>query len=142
MKITREFSFETAHMLSTYDGPCHNLHGHSYKLQVTLEGEPKNSHAESDSQMIMDFTDLKSMVNEYIVSVLDHAVIFSGASYRGSAEEELLQWAQRYKMSHIVLESRCTAECIALWIKKRLQHEIGGNITVKLWETANSFVEV
>lgn len=142
MKVTREFSFETAHMLSNYDGPCKNLHGHSYKLQVTLKGGPKNSAGEGDSEMVMDFTDLKAIVEERVISKVDHAVLFSSKEHRREAEEMLLQWAQIYNMRHVVLNGRSTCETIAAWIRSQLVPALGGDIYVRVWETAKSFAEV
>lgn len=141
-KVTREFSFETAHMLSNYGGPCKNLHGHSYKLQVTLKGGPKNSVGESDSEMVMDFTDLKAIVEERVISKIDHAVVFSSKEHRREAEEVLLWWAQMYNMRHVVLNGRSTCETIAAWIHNQLAQALGGDICVRVWETAKSFAEV
>jgi 6-pyruvoyltetrahydropterin/6-carboxytetrahydropterin synthase len=141
-KVTREFSFEAAHMLSGYEGQCQNLHGHSYKLQVTLKGCPKNSTGESDSEMVMDFTDLKAIVEDRVISKVDHAVLFSSKKHRREAEEVLLQWAQTYNMRHVVLNGRSTCETIAAWIRSQLVQPLGNNICVRVWETAKSFAEV
>ena len=84
MKVTREMTFDSAHMLSNYVGRCHNLHGHTYKLQVTLEGE-----VEDETGMVVDFQTL----DQYIRSVIDsydHAIIFSSEKYRKEPENELL----------------------------------------------------
>ena len=59
MRVTRHEEFETAHLLPGYDGPCGNLHGHSYKIEVTLEG-PQNKLFD----MVMDFKDLKKAMQE------------------------------------------------------------------------------
>lgn len=141
-KVTREFSFEAAHMLSGYSGQCKNLHGHSYKLQVSVEGSPKNRPGEDDSEMVMDFSDLKRIVDERVVSKVDHAIIFSSFEYRGDAEEELLKWAQKYGLKHVALNGRCTAETIAAWIRSQILRKIGGDVHVRLWETEKSFTEV
>ena len=57
IKVTRHEEFEAAHLLPNYDGPCGNLHGHSYKIELTLEG-PQN---EDYYGMVMDFNDLKKL---------------------------------------------------------------------------------
>lgn len=141
-KVTREFSFEAAHMLSGYNGMCQNLHGHSYKLQITVEGAPKNNPKLPDNEMVMDFSDLKKLVNDKVISKLDHALIFSSKEFRHPAEEDLYKWAQIYTMRHIVLNGRSTAETITAWIRSRLINQLGEGVHVRLWETEKSFAEV
>jgi len=51
MRVTRHEEFETAHLLPGYNGPCGNLHGHSYKIEVTVEGPQHDNHF----GMVMDF---------------------------------------------------------------------------------------
>ena len=72
IRITKEFYFEMAHALFGYDGPCKNIHGHSYQLSVTVKGKPIITQGNSKQGMIMDFTDLKSAVylNTYIPKTL------------------------------------------------------------------------
>ena len=80
IRLTKIFNFEMAHALYGYDGPCKNIHGHSYQLEVTVLGVPKDDNTHVKHGMVMDFTDLKSIVNEQIVSRLDHALILNGDS--------------------------------------------------------------
>lgn len=70
MKIGKTYRFEAAHHLPNYDGKCRNPHGHSYRLEVEVEGDiiPVGS---SDGGMVMDFADLDEMM-EKLLSVLDH----------------------------------------------------------------------
>jgi 6-pyruvoyltetrahydropterin/6-carboxytetrahydropterin synthase len=75
LTITKDFSFEAAHALEGYDGPCRNIHGHSYKLSVTVGGVPVTDPASPKKGMIMDFSDLKKIVKEHIIDPLDHALI-------------------------------------------------------------------
>lgn len=137
MKVTREITFDSAHMLSNYVGRCHNLHGHTYRLQVTLEGGVKN-----ETGMVIDF----KTIDQYIRSVVDsydHAIIFSSEKYREEPENELLHWAEKFGMNYIVCRNKCTAENIALDICCDVQHLVGDSykVTCKLWETPNSFTE-
>jgi 6-pyruvoyltetrahydropterin/6-carboxytetrahydropterin synthase len=67
--VVREFSFDAAHNLERYHGKCERLHGHTYKMAVTLEGRPDGEG------MVMDFVDLKKKVNEEIVSKFDHSYL-------------------------------------------------------------------
>jgi len=77
IRITKEFKFDTAHALKDYDGRCRNLHGHSYKFFVTVKGKPIEDKASPKTGMVMDFGDLKRIVNEEVVEKLDHAVVLN-----------------------------------------------------------------
>ena len=142
VRVTREFSFEAAHMLSGYVGACQNLHGHSYKLQVTFEGTPNAKDDDPDAGMVIDFKDLKEQVDELIIQKMDHAILFSNPGLQGTAEKELYNWATHHGMRHFILPGRCTAENIATYIRNTLMKHFVCVIYVKLWETEKSFVEV
>lgn len=77
IRITKEFKFETGHALYGYDGLCKNVHGHSYKLSVTLLGTPITDPDHVKYGMVMDFSDLKKIVNETIVTPFDHATVLN-----------------------------------------------------------------
>lgn len=83
IRLTKEFSFEMAHFLPGYDGLCRNVHGHSYLLRVTVAGRPSADEASPKLGMVMDFSDLKRIVNEEVVGRLDHALMIR----RGSLPE-------------------------------------------------------
>lgn len=70
MNVTKIFEFSAAHKLPHYDGDCRNLHGHTYRLEVTFSGSPMTEG--SNQGMIIDFNDLKTIVEEYIIKRLDH----------------------------------------------------------------------
>lgn len=72
LSITKLFEFEACHWLPMYEGACNNLHGHSYKLEVTVQGEPITQKENPNYGMIMDFKDLKAIVNEVAVDKYDH----------------------------------------------------------------------
>ena len=77
IRITKQFSFETGHALYGYDGKCKNVHGHSYKLSVTVVGKPIIDRNNVKFGMVIDFSDLKSIVKEEIVDQFDHATVFN-----------------------------------------------------------------
>jgi len=70
-RITKEFKFPMGHRLSKHKGLCHNLHGHNFKVQVTVESEELNSN-----DMVIDFSDLKKVVNS-ILKEFDHAMVLN-----------------------------------------------------------------
>ena len=98
MKVTKEITFDVAHMLSYYEGKCANLHGHTYKLQVTLEGNVGDV-----SHMVLDFNILKEVLNESVMDVFDHAIVFSDPKLRNEAEDELYAWAETYGKKYAVI---------------------------------------
>lgn len=142
MKVTKEVTFDSAHMLSNYSGKCHNLHGHTYKLQVTVEGPVVTEGNEEG--MVTDFNNLKRVIDS-VTERFDHAIIFSDDRLRGEAENALLEWARTYDMNYIILpDAKSTSEYIALYIKAQIESAYSPikRISVKVWETPTSFAEV
>ena len=89
VRITKEFTFETGHALYGYDGKCRNVHGHSYKLAVTVIGQPIMDSENVKFGMVIDFTDLKKIVKEEIVDPFDHATVFNKNSPHVELAKEL-----------------------------------------------------
>jgi 6-pyruvoyltetrahydropterin/6-carboxytetrahydropterin synthase len=77
IRITKEFRFEAAHALKGYDGPCRNIHGHSYELSVTVTGDPVEAKDSPKTGMIMDFSELKKIIKKSVIDPFDHALILS-----------------------------------------------------------------
>ncbi|MBL7856097.1 MAG: 6-carboxytetrahydropterin synthase [Cyclobacteriaceae bacterium] len=75
IRITKEFSFEMAHALEGHDGKCANIHGHSYHLSVTVIGEPIAASGSPKLGMLIDFSDLKKIINEEVIHPYDHALM-------------------------------------------------------------------
>ncbi len=66
MIVMKQFTFDSSHQLRDYDGPCANLHGHTYKLEVYVSG-PLTKQG-----FVIDFTIIKKVVQENVIKVLDH----------------------------------------------------------------------
>lgn len=145
--VTKEITFDCAHMLSNHNGACANLHGHTYKLQVGITGVPVGGSDATDSAMIVDFKELKRILKETVMDKYDHALIFSSSEFRSDAEAALWVWANKYKKAYYVLEGRTTAENMSRSILLDIQQHLDrlpNNLTVsyvRLWETPNSFAE-
>ncbi|HOS70859.1 MAG TPA: 6-carboxytetrahydropterin synthase [Bacteroidales bacterium] len=77
IRVTREFSFEMAHALHGYDGPCKNVHGHSYRLLVTVSGVPVSDGASPKNGMLIDFNILREIVQKKIIDRFDHSLVIS-----------------------------------------------------------------
>lgn len=137
LKVAKEFSFDMAHLLDGHDGKCKNLHGHTYKLQVIVSGETENSGAKKG--MVIDFSDLKKVVNDLIISPMDHAFIYDQSSER---ETKIAQLLQQLNSKTFALPVRSTAENLAQFIFQRLKENVGFHLhSVRLWETPTSFAE-
>ena len=80
IRITKEFKFEMAHALHGYDGLCANIHGHSYRLWVTVRGDVKKEPTHTKDGMVMDFTDLKSIIKPTIIKKYDHSLVLNANS--------------------------------------------------------------
>ena len=89
IRITKKFDFEAGHALYGYDGKCKNLHGHSYKLLVTVIGTPINDPHNVKNGMVIDFGDLKRIVQEQIITPFDHAMVFNSNSPHQELAESL-----------------------------------------------------
>jgi 6-pyruvoyltetrahydropterin/6-carboxytetrahydropterin synthase len=84
MLLTKKFVFEMAHALDGYDGKCANLHGHSYHLEVTVEGN-------CASGMVMDFHLLKEIVQRHIIDRHDHALMLRKGSPLAANQGNLIE---------------------------------------------------
>ena len=80
IRITKEFKFEMAHALYGYDGLCKNIHGHSYKLFVTIRGGIKKEKGAKKDGMVMDFDILKNIVTPEIINKYDHSLVLNANS--------------------------------------------------------------
>ena len=140
IRITKIFIFETAHVLYNYDGKCKNLHGHSYKLFVTVKGTPINDLEHPKNGMVVDFGDIKKIVKEEILEPWDHAVLINSASPQKDLAQNLE--AQGHKVIHCNFQPTC--ENMLYEIADRIQVKLPDNVTLaylKLHETENSYGE-
>lgn len=140
IRITKQFSFETGHALYGYDGKCKNVHGHSYKLSVTVIGSPITDKSNVKYGMVIDFGDLKKIVKEEVVDVFDHATVFNKNTPHIELANEL-----KSRDHHVILvEYQPTSENMvtdfADKIKKRLPTGIE-LFSLRLQETDTSFAE-
>lgn len=139
IRVTKEFSFEMAHALWNYDGPCRNVHGHSYKLFVTLSGEPISDSDNTKLGMVIDFGDLKKIVNREIVDKFDHTVVVS-SRVAGKRLDALNQMFGNV----MVVEYQPTCEMLIEDIARKILPHLPLNVSLhslKLYETATSYAE-
>ena len=137
VRITKEFKFEMAHALYGYDGLCANIHGHSYRLWVTVRGEVKNENGHTKDGMLMDFTDLKSIVKPEIVDKYDHSLVLNANSPH--ADLDLSAFNKVYYLNYQPTSENLVLD-FANFIKEQLPDGVD-LLKVVLSETASSFAE-
>jgi 6-pyruvoyltetrahydropterin/6-carboxytetrahydropterin synthase len=140
IRITKTFNFETGHALYGYDGKCKNIHGHSYKLFVTVIGFPINDYTNVKNGMVIDFGDLKKIVKEEIVDIFDHATVFNQNTPHKELALDL-----RAKGHHVLLvDYQPTSEMMIQDFAQKIINKLPYNIklhSLKLQETETSFAE-
>jgi 6-pyruvoyltetrahydropterin/6-carboxytetrahydropterin synthase len=137
VRITKEFNFEMAHLLENYDGLCRNIHGHSYRLFVTIIGEPEQDPASPKFGMVMDFSVLKAIVRREIVDKLDHALLVHKNERNTNRFDGLSE-----RIFKVSFQPTCEnmvghfADIIRAYLPENVSL-----FSVKLYETATSYAE-
>lgn len=140
IRITKQFSFETGHALYGYDGKCKNVHGHSYRLYVTVIGKPISDNSNAKFGMVIDFSDLKKIVKEEIVDVFDHATVFN----KNTPHVELAKELEDRDHNVLLVNYQPTSEMMVIDFAAKIKKRLPNNIelfSLKLQETATSFAE-
>jgi len=140
IRITKSFSFETGHALYGYDGLCKNVHGHSYKLFVTVIGRPIEDNNHVKFGMVIDFKDLKKIVKEEIVNVFDHATVFNQNTPHVSLAKTLESSGHKV----LLVDYQPTSEMMVIDFAKKIKARLPEQITLhslRLQETASSYAE-
>lgn len=140
IRITKDFTFETGHALHGYDGLCKNVHGHSYKLSVTVIGSPIEELGHVKRGMVIDFKDLKALVNKEIVKKFDHATVFNKNTPHIDLANELIK--RDHKV--ILVDYQPTSEMMIIDFAAKISDKLPEGIelhSLKLQETETSFAE-
>ena len=140
IRITKLFSFETGHALYGYDGKCRNVHGHSYKLSVTVIGLPISDTSNVKYGMVIDFGDLKKIVLSEIVDKFDHATVFN----KNTPHVELANELEKRGHDVILVNYQPTSEMMLIDFAQKIKNRLPENIilnSLKLQETGTSHAE-
>ncbi|MBP8791625.1 MAG: 6-carboxytetrahydropterin synthase [Lutibacter sp.] len=140
IRITKQFDFETGHALYGYDGKCKNVHGHSYKLSVTVIGTPISDSSNVKFGMVIDFGDLKKIVLSEIVNKFDHATVFN----KNTPHVELAAELEKRDHSVILVDYQPTSEMMLIDFAQKIKNRLPENIqlhSLKLRETGTSHAE-
>jgi 6-pyruvoyltetrahydropterin/6-carboxytetrahydropterin synthase len=139
IRVTKKFTFDAAHALYGYDGPCKNIHGHTYTLSVTLIGKVINDNLNPKNGMVIDFTDFKKVVKDNVIDVFDHSLVLN----LNSPHAQLNDLNNNFeKINYVPYQPSC--ENLIVDFSERIKSKLPDNILVKnlkLEETPTSFAE-
>ena len=142
MLITKEILWTMGHRVPNHKSVCHNLHGHTYKAHITLEGKVIQKEGISDEGMVIDFSDIKTISKNFIDNMLDHGFMF----YEG--DEVMKEFFTKHpELKFIKVPFIPTAENIAKWLFTELRGKFVDKYNTQLklksitiWETPTSIV--
>lgn len=138
IRVTKIFEFDTAHALHNYDGLCSNIHGHTYKLHVTVIGEPIADTNSPKYGMVVDFGVLKNKIKENLVDKFDHSLIVSRDESGNFTNGNPI-----FRRIHVV-DFQPTAENIVAHFAELIKPLLPNGVelfSLRLYETSTSFAE-
>ena len=134
MRVTKIFTFDSGHRLSDYEGKCKHLHGHTYHLEITIEGEV------GDDGMVIDFGILKNKVNSILDSYFDHKTVLKRSDKLNEAIKSVVP-----KESLYIVDYNPTVENMIVDICEKIKNQITTKLhvsRVRLYETPTSYAEI
>ena len=144
LTITRKLEFDAGHRIPDHRSQCKNLHGHRYVIHITLEGTPVDKVGHAANGMILDFSDVKRLAENHLVSQWDHAFLV----YKNdTVVRNFLETLPDHKT--VILEKVPTAEnlaSIAFNLLQKVYADFYGHALalkkVRIYETPNCWAEV
>ena len=137
VRLTKRFTFEMAHALLNYNGVCKNIHGHSYKLEVCVIGTPINKPVHAEDGLLIDFKELKQLVNNCIINEFDHSLVLNQQH-----EADLIDTLSGQFEKVIIVDYQPTCENLILDFATRIKETLGTGLALhhlKLHETETAF---
>jgi len=143
--VTKEFSWAMSHRLEGHKGLCNSIHGHEYKLLVTVSRKDDSLIDDdiSSKEMVVDFKDLKKIVKDIIINKLDHAFAYNEDDKLSSEIAEFL--IEKINQKVAPLHCRATAESMSKWMYIKLNQFFSIKdmpikcVRIKLYETPTSY---
>lgn len=139
IRVTKVFTFDMAHALHGYDGLCKNIHGHTYRLSVTLIGTTIQEEGHAKQGMVIDFSDFKKIVKEKVVNVFDHTLVLNA----NSPHAKIQGLADNFERL-ILTDYQPSCENLLIDILGRIKTDLPSNVelcNVRLEETPTSYAE-
>lgn len=140
LRITKQFTFETASALPNYNGDCANIHGHSYTLDVTVIGKPITDKTNPKYGMVIDFGDLKKIVKSEVVDPLDHAFVVNNNTKHGTFNPTEFGFGNKI----IKLDYQPTVENMLCEMAQKISAKLPNGVKLhhlKIRETGTSYCE-
>lgn len=137
ISLTKIFRFEAAHAIFGYNGACSRLHGHSYELHVCIKAKDDVNDYIGNTGMILDLKILKKLVQDSVLSILDHKTLLSKQYL---TEKNLSVSSEEL----VVFPAEPTVENILLFIKNKIESSFPEDVqllSLKLYETRDSMAE-
>lgn len=137
IRITKEFKFEMAHALFGYDGLCKNIHGHSYRLWVTIKGSILKETNHKKDGMVLDFSILKKIVKPDLIDKYDHSLVLNANSPHSNVDLSAFEKV-------FFLPYQPTSENLVYDFAREIKDKLPNGIILQkvvLSETATSFAE-
>ncbi len=132
MKIAKEFNWEMGHRLPEHFGKCKNIHGHSYKMLVEIEGDVM------ESGMVMDYYHLKDVI-EPLVEKMDHAFLAF------QEDRTVIEFLEKMNSKRVIVDFQSTVENITRYYLKEIKSaNLPSNIKkvkVRVCETPDDYAE-
>lgn len=133
IEIAKEFHWEMGHRLPFHEGGCRNVHGHSYRMRVSVSGTLDSNG------MVVDYFDLRRILDP-VIDRIDHAFLCD------RSDAVMLAFLEENNLKRVVVDFPSTAENIALWLLGQVAEELQGyeniaEIAVRLHETDNTYAE-
>ncbi|MBT8378386.1 MAG: 6-carboxytetrahydropterin synthase [Ignavibacteria bacterium] len=132
MKIAKEFGWEMGHRLPEHFGLCKNIHGHSYKMIVELEGNL------NEQGMVIDYYEVEKIIDP-IIEKLDHAFMVN------KNDNVVLDFLEKMNSKKVVVDFESTVENISKYLLNEISNaNLQSNVkklAVRIYETAGDYAE-
>jgi 6-pyruvoyltetrahydropterin/6-carboxytetrahydropterin synthase len=139
VRLTKVFTFEMAHALFNYAGKCRNIHGHSYKLEVTISGSPRNIPGDPEDGLLVDFGELKTWVNKAVINEYDHSLVMK-KDYSNALNKALTENFERL----LYVDFQPTCENLIIDFAHKIEQNLPGEVNLHhlvLHETTTAYCE-
>lgn len=133
IEIAKEFHWEMGHRLPFHEGGCRNVHGHSYRMRVSVSGTL------DQNGMVVDYFDLRRILDP-VIERIDHAFLCD------RSDTPMLSFLEENDLKRVVVDFPSTAENIACWLLDQVAEQLRGydniaEIAVRLHETERTYAE-
>ena len=122
-RIRRWVETDTGHRVPNHKSKCRYMHGHRYRWEAELEGDVVTQGGVSEEGMLMDFSDVSAILNEYIHDVVDHAFIV----YEGDKEALVALSHMGDEHRTLIVPFIPTAENLAKWAFEQIESRISSS---------------